>query len=233
MTSTSRAPADPPIDWQVEAARYALLRRLAFAMRHEMVVHLQPIGMIAEVMERRLRSGDPDLAQLQESLAKIQTLSRSASRSCLDVITWMAPVASARISIAEGVHECIAQLRGDFSFRGFTLKDSVPADPAQVARAGLRHLLPATLLALTDGAQAPAEVEVRATVDETRAVLTLQLRSTDGPAEFAGDPPYRRLGWPEVEALAAAEGIGVVRDGTSTRITLPRLPDAPGEAAAR
>ena len=29
-------------DRLVEAARYALLRRLAFAMRHHMVVHLQP-----------------------------------------------------------------------------------------------------------------------------------------------------------------------------------------------
>ena len=41
-----------------EAARYALIRRLAPSMRHHLVVNLQPIGMIYEVMDRRLRAFD-------------------------------------------------------------------------------------------------------------------------------------------------------------------------------
>ena len=47
---------------RAEAARYALLRRLASSMRHHLVVNLQPIGMIYEVMDRRLRAPVPDLA---------------------------------------------------------------------------------------------------------------------------------------------------------------------------
>ncbi len=52
-SATNPQPVGP---WRVEAARYALLRRLAFAMRHHMVVHLQPIGMSTELMERRLNA---------------------------------------------------------------------------------------------------------------------------------------------------------------------------------
>ena len=33
-----------------EAARYALLRRLAPSMRHHLVVNLQPIGMVHEII---------------------------------------------------------------------------------------------------------------------------------------------------------------------------------------
>jgi predicted nucleic acid-binding protein len=67
-----------PVDRRVEAARYALLRRLAFAMRHHMVVHLQPIGMITEVLERRLGMPSPDLAEIHDNMDKINGLSRAA-----------------------------------------------------------------------------------------------------------------------------------------------------------
>ncbi|NNU44225.1 hypothetical protein [Ramlibacter montanisoli] len=55
-TPTPRATMAPA---EAEAARYALLRRLAPSFRHHLVVNLQPIGMIYEVMERRLRAPAP------------------------------------------------------------------------------------------------------------------------------------------------------------------------------
>ena len=44
---------------RADAARYALLRRLAPSIRHHLVVNLQPIGMIYEVLDRRLRAPRP------------------------------------------------------------------------------------------------------------------------------------------------------------------------------
>ena len=76
---------------QAEAARYALIRRLAPSMRHHLVVNLQPIGMIYEVMERRLRQPAPDLANVQDSASKINGFARAALASCLDVVGWLAP----------------------------------------------------------------------------------------------------------------------------------------------
>lgn len=209
-----------PADRRVEAARYALLRRLAFAMRHQMVVHLQPIGMITEVMERRLRTPAPDLAQVHESMAKINGFSRAAVQSCLDVVTWLAPEAGVTTALDAGVQEAVAMLRSNFNFRGFTLKDEVGAAPTQVSRAALRNVLPAALIALTDRAKSPADVVVSATAEPTRAVLTIEVRPTDGSEGFAGDAPYRLLEWQEVEALARAEGAALERDGQMARITL-------------
>ena len=210
-----------PADRPVEAARYALLRRLAFAMRHHMVVHLQPIGMITEVMERRLRMPEPDLAQVHESMDKINGFSRAAVQSCLDVVSWLAPEPGALVALDAGVQECVAMLRSNFSFRGFTLKDEVGAAPAGVARAGLRNVLPACLLALTDRAAAPADVVIRALPDGQLAVLSIEVRPTTGSVGFPGDPPYRLLEWDEVEALAEAEGITLRRDALSARLTFP------------
>lgn len=210
-----------PIDRRVEAARYALLRRLAFAMRHHMVVHLQPIGMITEVMERRLRLPEPDLSQVHESMTKVNGFSRAAVQSCLDVVSWLAPEDGATVALDAGVREAVAMLRSDFNFRGFTLKDEVGDAPMEVSRAALRNVLPAALVALTDQAPSPADVVVTASVEAGRAVLGVSVTPTEGPPGSAVDPPYRLLQWDEVEALAKAEGAGVERDGHRARLTLP------------
>lgn len=220
-------PSGPALDRIVEAARYTLLRRLAYAMRHHMVVHLQPIGMITEVMERRLKSPSPDLEQVHESMAKINGFSRAAVQSCLDVVSWLAPEDAAQVPLDTGVQECVAMLRSNFNFRGFTLKDEVGSAPAAVVRAGLRNVLPAALLALTDGTRSPADVVISAELQEGRATLVLRLRPNDGTAGFAGDPPYRYLDWAEVQALAQADGIGFERQGDQARLTIPFLSAPP------
>ena len=208
-------------DRLVEAARYALLRRLAFAMRHHMVIHLQPIGMITEVMERRLQSASPDLAQVHESMTKINGFSRAAVQSCLDVVSWLAPESGAVVALDAGVAECVDLLRSGFNFRGFTLKSEVSGLSLPVARAGLRNVLPACLLALTDRAVSPADVVLSAQPGPGHAVLTVALQPGQGSPGFAGDAPYRLLQWHEVEALARADGIALDRSGEQVRLTIP------------
>ena len=206
-------------DRLVEAARYALLRRLAFAMRHHMVVHLQPIGMITEVMERRLQSPAPDLAQIHESMTKINGFSRAAVQSCLDVVSWLAPEDGAVVAMDAGVEECLALLRSSFNFRGLTLKNEAGSLPMNVARAGLRNVLPACLLALTDDAASPADVVLSSTHQEDRATLVIAVRPGQGSPGFAGDAPYRLLQWHEVEALARADGIALKRGESQASLT--------------
>ena len=212
---------DAAPDRLVEAARYALLRRLAFAMRHHMVVHLQPIGMITEVMERRLQSASPDLSQMHESMTKINGFSRAAVQSCLDVVSWLAPEEGAVVALDTGVGECLALLRSSFNFRGFTLKGEVDTVSLPVARAGLRNVLPACLLALTDRTASPADVVLSAQAAPQQVVLTVVVRPGQGSPGFAGEPSYRLLDWREVEALARADGIVLEHAGEQVRLTIP------------
>jgi hypothetical protein len=208
---------------RAEAARYALLRRLAFAMRHQMVVHLQPIGMITEVMERRLRMAAPDVAQIHDSMGKINALSRAAVQSCLDVVAWLAPEDGTTAPLDGAAQECVDLLRSNFSFRGFAMREGLAAPGATVARAALRAVLPACLLSLTDHAQAPAEVIVTTAADSAQASVTVEVKPGDGPAGFAGDPPYRLVAWREVEDLARAEGVALAREGDRATLAFALL----------
>ncbi|MBA2672151.1 hypothetical protein [Ramlibacter sp.] len=208
---------------RLEAARYALLRRLTLAMRHQLVVHLQPMGLITELLERRLQQPAPPLAQIRDSMDKVHTLSRAAVQACLDVVSWLAPEPGDHVALQDGVRECVDLLRSSFSFRGFALAEHVDAAPQQVSRGALRQVLPAALLALTDRAASPADVILTAEPRGDAVALTLQLRQSAGEPGFPGNQPYRLIEWDDVELLAEAEGVRVHRMEGAAQLVLDVL----------
>jgi hypothetical protein len=126
MVSLSAAPGSSTVpSHQAESARYALIRRLAPSMRHHLVVNLQPIGMIYEVMERRLRAPTPDLASVQDSAGKINGFAKAALASCLDVVGWLAPDDTTTTTVDELVRECAGLLATSLSFRGYALRGAM------------------------------------------------------------------------------------------------------------
>ena len=211
----SRDPQQP-----VEAARYALLRRLAYAMRHHMVVHLQPIAMIMEVMERRLGLPAPNLAQIHDAMGKVHQHSRAAVQSSLDVVSWLAPEDGQLVALDAGVQECFDLLRSHLNFRGFALRNEVSALPQLVSRSAVRHVLPAVLLVMTDHGTAPADVVLRAREAARAVEVTVALQPGQGSPGFSGAPHYRLLEWRDVEALAAAEGVMLARDAQATTLSI-------------
>jgi hypothetical protein len=203
---------------RVEAARYALLRRLASAMRHELVKHLQPIGMVTEVMNRRLRAPSPDLGQVNDAAAKLNSLSRTAVNACVDVITWLAPDPAATVSTEEAVAEVMELLRSNLGFRGFTLRSEVGALPQQIGRASVRMLVPGCLLALSDSTPAPAQFTLHGEPDGEYLRIRIAVQRGDGPPPDPADSTYRKLSWSDIEALAAAEDVTLTR--TESEVTL-------------
>jgi hypothetical protein len=197
-----------------EAARYALLRRLAPSMRHHLVVNLQPIGMVYEVMDRRLRAPEPDLAEVHESAHKINGLARAALNSCLDVVTWLAPEEEMLTTAGEGVRECLGLLATSLAFRGFALRNEMSAIPGEVRRSAIRNVLTAAMIHTTDENQPPADIELNAAPTPAALVLTLTLRPTQGDQGFSTEAGYRRLEWCDVEALAEAESVELKREGS-------------------
>jgi hypothetical protein len=205
-----------------EAARYTLLRRLAPSMRHHLVVNLQPIGMIYEVMERRLRAPDPDLGEVHESAHRINGFARAALNSCLDVVSWLAPVDGAVSTLDEGVRECLGLLATSLTFRGYSLRNEVGTVPGEVGRSAIRNVLTAAIIHLTDETPPAADLVLSAEAGPAAVLLTLTVRPTDGEKGFTTETLYRPLGWPDLEALAAAESVGLVREGPQrVRLSIP------------
>ncbi len=196
---------------RAEAARYALLRRLAPSIRHNLVINLQPIGMIYEVLDRRLRGPQPDLAHVQASAAKINSFARAALDSCLNVVTWLAPEESAVTDAVEGTRECSALLSTTLSFRGYTLRNEAQAVPGEVPLSAVRNVLTAALIQVTDESSPPAEVALTTASSLQGLRVKLQVSRTEGESGTDTTSAYRPLRWSDVEALAASEQVMLER----------------------
>ena len=197
---------------RVEAARYALLRRLALAMRDQMVAHLHPIGVATQVMERRLRHDTPDVGRIGDDMRRLRGFASTAVAVNLDVVTWVSPEPGEQVALGSGVRECVEMLRGHFGFCGFELAHGGESTEP-VSRHSVRTLVSAVLFALADEAPAPAGFTLRT---DGRQVDVEVTASTGVVA--ATLPPYRLLGWDELQVLAAAEGVGVTRSGNGARL---------------
>lgn len=215
---------------RAEAARYALLRRLAPSMRHHLVVNLQPIGMIFEVMDRRLRAPTPDLAHVQDSAQKINGFAKAALSACIDVVGWLAPDDTVAVAVEDGVRECSALLATSLSFRGYALRPEVTAMPGRVRRAALRSTLTGALLHCTDFGIPPADLAVAAAPEQDGALVTVEVRARPGDKGFGGEANYRKLEWDDLLALAEADGVRVAGDAQRIELHLPWVAEPPVSA---
>jgi hypothetical protein len=224
MASTApnvQGPA-PALPMSAEAARYALLRRLAPSIRHHLVVNLQPIGMIYEVMERRLRTPEPDLGGIHDSAHKINGFARAALDSCLDVVSWLAPDQGAVTTVAEGVRECLSLLATSLTFRGFAVRNETGTMPGEIGRSAMRNVLTAAIIHLTDETAPAAELLLSAEGRPAALMLTLMLRPIDDEKGFSTGTAYRNLTWADVQALAAADSVQLEREASQcVRLVIP------------
>lgn len=205
------------------AARHDILRRLAPPLRHDMVVPLQSLGMVAEALSARLERGTIGQDDLQAMVSKLNRLSRQAVATCVDVSTWMQPSEDDGVNLHEGVNECVRLLSTSLNFRGLDLRTELGDGEFDVSRFALRFLLPGAIFTLVDHAAAPGEIVVRTEFASAHAVVAVEYQAlADGvfsQLHESGDAP---LSWPEVQALAAAEGVELLRNDSSVILRLPR-----------
>lgn len=207
-----------------EAARYALLRRLAPAIRHDMAGALQPISMVAVLLEKRLQKPVPDLAVIGKNVHDINTLAREASSACMQLMSWMAPKQDVSVAIHEGVQEAIALVATELSFQGITLVNDTAGVAATLPVSVLRGLFMASLLALTDTHPGPTTVVLGAAVEAGHTVLTLTLTAAtgaDSDESMTALAAYRALDWDDVRALAAVGSAGLVLGSGRVELRFP------------
>ena len=195
-----------------EAARYALMRRLLPAIRHNLAGSLQPIGMMSGMLERRIKSATPDMAQLGKNTQALTILSREAVATSLNLMAWLGPKDNDPVAVNSAVEESLGLMATELSFRGFSIANQTTEVSAELPKGILRSVFTASLIALTDSVKDAASVVVSAAVEAGGIRLKIALEP-GGMAELAlmGSPmpAYRILQWADVQALADAEGVSL------------------------
>ena len=212
-----------------EATRYALLRRLAPAMRHEMAGGFQPVIMLATIVEKRLLSASPDFSTLVKNSNEMRTFAIDATHSSLDLMGWLAFDDRERVSLGQGIKDALHLLTNELSFRGFKFVNQTGGVIAEVERDHLRGVFVAALLALTDAAASPANILLTVNRDGQDMQVTISL--TDFPADLGTITPheefqiglaaYRKIDWDDVQAIADVDGLSITREARSVMLRLP------------
>ena len=202
---TPYLPVDPADERRYEeAARYAVMRRLAPTLRHHLVGEFQPLTLLAALVERSLKSGALDRAA-EHSLSRQSQL---ASQRCAALLDWVVLPGSVPSPASQALQECTRLVGSVLSLRGFdlTLHDHKLSKP--LGSGVWRSLLPAALLHLSDQAQAPGHLHLRPREDAAQTLFNIHIETGRQPADLT-DAPERPIRWDDVCALARAEGCGV------------------------
>jgi len=210
-----------------EAARYALLRRLAPTIRHHLVGEFQPIGMIASMLDRRLQSDAPNLNHLRDNSAALGNLARTSANTCMNLMSWLAPKSGAVTQLDSGVVDCLNMLTTEFRFRGFVIVNETVEQSVDVNTTALRNVLPAALLALSDQQAGPADFVLNAGLVSGGVGLSIIRKPVERSAENSLATDYRALTWRDVTALAQAESVVFSQTGYAVALTFSEASPAP------
>jgi hypothetical protein len=195
-----------------EAARYALMRRLLPAIRHNLAGTLQPIGMMSAMLERRIKGAAPNMDQLAKNTQALTTLSREAAATSLNLMTWLAPKDNELVAVNSAVEESLGLMATELSFRGFSLDNQATQSVARLPKGMLRSVFTASLIALTDAFESPAVVVVGVETEAGDPRLCITTAPAASNELFTGVnqmTTYRALQWTDVQALADAEGVHI------------------------
>lgn len=239
LVSQHAAPGDPDrapgsvSSQQIEAARYVVLRRLSPALRHDMVRPLQPIALISSVMIPMLDHPTPDIEALRQQVNEIDGLAKAALTGFLDIGTWLDPEPGRLVEFGAGVSECVGLMATSLHFFGFNLVNDVATPPVSVDRDAMRMVLLAAMLEMTDSLTVPAHLQLSACLGQSEAQLLLRFAAQVGRHLESRDPPYRKVTWDDVQALAAAAEVRLSRqhDGVAMHFAV-HAADGPVQGAA-
>jgi hypothetical protein len=214
---------------RAEAARYALLRRLAPALRHDMAGGFQPVTMLATIIEKRLLTASPDMTTLIKNSSEMRTLAIAATHSNLDLMGWMVVNPEARVALNKGIQDVLHLVMTELSFRGLKFVNQTEGMTTDVALDHVHGAFVAALLALTDAVTSTANMVITAAQEGNDVLVTIMLADV-GATSDANTPreefriglaAYRKIDWDDVQAIADVDGLPIKHEAGSVVLRLP------------
>jgi hypothetical protein len=189
-----------------EAASYAVLRRIAPVLRHDVAGFMQPVGMLMMVLQRRVQMPEPDLQAIAKNVASVSALTKEATTGCMNAMGWMASREDNPVSFHEGAEEVLRLLTLELSGRGLTAVNDIAVDHATAARSFFRGAFAGAVLAWCDQTTGAGVLHITASSQAGDTELKLLFEPNENTASTEAVIARRLIGWEDVQAMAHASG---------------------------
>ncbi len=221
----------------VDAVRFALLKRLAPALRHRLMGELQSLQFSAELAARLLDAG-ADTTKLDAAVRQMVPLTRASIAACATLIEWLRPDDRATTTLADALPQCLRIAGDDWSLRGIETASHIRTGDARVGQAAFRELVVTALLVVTDAQPGALDVSVEAERAGSEVVVHVRAKPGRRPAPLPDLGRIGRLGCDDLATLAAARGFACTCTGDVVTLRLRETvenpaPGAPEPAARR
>ena len=202
----------------VEAARYALIRRILPVLRHGLAGELQSVQFAVNLARHACERGGTDA---QDAIARIADQAQAAIGRGQALTEWLRPDRGTTTTVGETVHACLDLVGTEWSLRGIEANAAVPAADEIVNAAVFRELLAAMLVTIGDAAPGAADVTLTARKRTGQVIVSLRARPATRDGDGARVSLYRDLRWSDVGALARMHGIRWARRGDHVLACFP------------
>lgn len=221
LIEAANAPSDSgPIDPEaaVEAARYALYRRVLPVLRHGLVGELQSVQFAVNLAKHACGRG---MNETQDAILRIAEQAHAAVGRGQAITDWLRPDLGATMTVGEAVHACLDLVGTEWSLRGIEVDASVPAANEVVKAVPFREVVAAMLVAIGDSAAGAADVTLTVRRRGDNVMVSLRARAAPRDGDGARVSLYRDVRWTDVGALARAHGITWARRGDHALARIP------------
>ena len=214
-TASPLARSEPAPNRLAEAARYAVLQRIAPVLRHDVAGLMQPVAMLMIVLQRRVQSPEPDMLTIAKNVASASAMAKEATAGYMSVMGWIGAREDAEVSLRSSVNEAATLLAMELSAQGLEISNIISSDAATVPQSFFRSVLVGALLAFCDQRTAGSTLQISLHTEtengSTANQLMLRMLPGDAPVVPSADRPSRPMDWPDVEAMAGSFGVAVTR----------------------
>lgn len=201
-----------------EAASFAVLRRIAPVLRHDVAGFMQPIGMMMMVLLRRVQAPEPDLQEIAKNVASASVLTKDATSRCMNAMDWMASRGDISVGLRRSVDEVTKLLAVEFLTSGLQISNDISNDDVTVPASFFRSVVTGALLAFCDQRTGGSvlQISLESKTEDNQPALGLMLRMQSGKAVYLNELPLidrssRSIDWSDVDAMAGSFGIAATR----------------------
>ena len=214
MTDTNGRDAD--------AIRYAVLRKLASAIRHSLMGDLQTIQFSAELAARMIANGSGG-PKLDECIKLLPDQAGAAVNSCRAMIEWLRPDEKAATTVEETLRQCLKVAGDDWSLRGIEASTDIRSGGALVSKPVLRELLVTSLLTLSDTHPGPIDIAVASEANGDEVIVSLSAKVAQRKTQFPALTLYRALTYDDVMTIGRANSVPCSCSDGTISLRLPAI----------
>ena len=218
-------------DRLAEAACYAVLRRIAPVLRHNVAGIMQPVGMLMMVLQRRVQIPEPDLLAIAKNVVSVSALAKEATTGCMNAMGWIAAREDAAVSLRSSVNEAAKLLAMELSAQRLEISNTISGDATTVPQSFFRSVLVGALLAFCDQRMAGHTLQISLDTEGENGTTANRLMLRMLPGEVpevpgltessATDRPSRSIDWPDVAAMAGSFRVTMERGDGYLALGLP------------